>query len=171
MKYRMSSLLALAERIEQTSLGTAIAESSLAFPIIEGIHLIGLSVAVGLLFFTDLRLMGVLFKKIPLTDVLHQLRPWMLGGFIAIFISGGLLFLAEATVLVSSPAFAFKLVFLALAGINALYFEFVIARRPEVKENRAVLPSSVRYAGFASLTLWTLVIISGRLIPYLPAWS
>jgi len=167
----MSNLLALAERIEQSSLGTAIAESSLAFPIIEGIHLIGLSVAVGLLFFTDLRLMGVLFKKIPLTDVLHQLRPWVLGGFVAIFISGGLLFLAEASTLVSSPAFAFKLVFLALAGLNALYFEFVIARRPEVTENRTALPRSVKYAGFASLTLWTLVIISGRLIPYLPAWS
>ena len=167
----MSNLLALAERIEQSALGSSIAESSLAFPIIEGIHLIGLSVAVGLLFFTDLRLMGVLFKKIPLNDVLHQLRPWVLGGFLAIFVSGGLLFCAEATTLIESPAFAFKLVFIALAGANAGYFEFVIARSPAVKENREGLPSSVKYAGLASLTLWSLVIVAGRLIPYLPTWS
>lgn len=163
------SLLALAERAEATALGTAIAESSLAFPVIEGVHLIGLSVAVGLLFFTDLRLMNVAFRKIPLTNVLHGLRPWILGGFLCIFLSGGLLFFAEATMLVSNPAFGYKLAFIALAGINALYFEFVIAKRPEVRENHAVLPSSVRYAGFASLTLWTLVIVAGRLIPYIPS--
>jgi hypothetical protein len=165
----MTTLLALAEQAEQSRLGSAIAESSLAFPVIEGIHLIGLSIAVGLLFFTDLRLMGVAFKKIPLNDVLHQLRPWVLGGFLCIFISGGLLFFAEASTLVTNPAFRWKLLFIAVAGINALYFEFVIARRPEVRENHTVLPASVRLAGLASLMLWTLVIVAGRLIPYMPS--
>ncbi|MEJ1962339.1 MAG: hypothetical protein WDO56_12660 [Gammaproteobacteria bacterium] len=58
----MSTLLALAERIEQTPVGMAIAESRYAFPVIEGVHLIGLSISVGLIFLTDLRLMGVLFR-------------------------------------------------------------------------------------------------------------
>jgi hypothetical protein len=33
------------------------------------------------------------------------------------------------------------------------------------------LPASLRAAAFASLLLWSLVIISGRLIPYLPGWT
>jgi hypothetical protein len=166
----MSTLLSIAEQLEQTPLGIAIAESRYAFAIIEGVHLIGLSISVGLIFLTDLRLLGILFKQIPVAAILRQLRHWVLGGFAAIFISGGLLFFAEAATLIESPAFAFKLVFIALAGINALYFELVIAKRPAIQENQAILPRSVHYAGAASLFLWTLVIVCGRLIPYLPAW-
>ncbi|MEJ1962338.1 MAG: hypothetical protein WDO56_12655 [Gammaproteobacteria bacterium] len=40
-----------------------------------------------------------------------------------------------------------------------------------MKENRPLLPRNVKYAGAASLVLWTLVIICGRLIPYLPHWT
>jgi len=54
----MSTLISLAQHLEETPIGTAIAEGRFAFPVLEGIHLIGLSVAVGLLLLTDLRLMG-----------------------------------------------------------------------------------------------------------------
>ena len=166
----MATLLAFAERIEGSAIGMAIAESRYAYPIIEGAHLIGLSISVGLIFLTDLRLMGLLFRRVPLDDVLRHLRPYVLGGFIAIFISGGLLFWSSAARMLESPAFAFKLLFIALAGVNALYFELVIAKRHAVL-SQAVPPPAFRYAGFASLSLWTLVIVFGRLIPYLPAWS
>jgi hypothetical protein len=161
------SLLQFAEWVEQSSLAVAIAESRYAFPAIEGLHLIGLSVAVGLLFITDLRLAGLVLRKVPLTTVLHQLRPWVLGGFAVIFVTGGLLFLAEASALIASRVFAIKVLFILLAGLNAAYIEFVIARKKEVREDHAVLPSSVRFAGLASLTLWSAVIVCGRLIPYL----
>lgn len=163
----MSTLLAFAERIEQVPFATALAESRYAFPIVEGVHLIGLALSVGLIFITDLRLVGVLFKEVPIPDILRPLRPYVLTGFAAVFVSGGLLFWAEASMLVQNPAFPWKLVFIALAGANALYFEFVIAKRAPVRENHATLPISVRYAGFASLVLWALVIVCGRLIPYL----
>ena len=168
----MNTITALAEAIEATPIGTAIAESRYAFPIIEGTHLIALSVSVGLIFLTDLRLMGIFLRQIPATDVLHGLRPYVLCGFALVFISGGLLFWAEAAEVIASPAWVFKFVFIALAGVNAAYFEFVIARRRgSLSEDRATLPRGVRYAGLASLTLWTLVIICGRLIAYIPHWS
>jgi len=167
----MTTLLALAEQIEQLPLAAAIAESRYAFPIIEGVHLIGLSVSVGLIFLTDLRLMGLLFRNVPVNDVLRHLRPYVLTGFALVFLSGGLLGLAEASALVESPAFPFKMLFMLLAGANALYFELRIAKQPPVVENHAVLPWNVKYAGAASLGLWTLVIVFGRLIPYLPHWA
>jgi hypothetical protein len=116
-------------------------------------------------------LLGVLFRHVPIPDFLDHLRKWVLGGFAAIFISGGLLFVASASSLIASPPFAFKLGLIAVGGINALYFEFVIAKQPAVQENHLILPSAVRLAGAVSITSWTLVIISGRLIPYIPAWS
>lgn len=167
----METLLSVAESIESSRLGLALAESRYAFPIIEGIHLIGLAVSVGLIFLTDLRLLGVLFRKVPVTHVLEHLRPYVLTGFALVFLSGGLLFWSEATMLVESPAFPFKMLFMTLACVNALYFELVLAKQPALVENAPSLPRNVKYAGAASLVLWTLVVICGRLIPYLPSWA
>jgi len=167
----MNTLVAYAERLEAAPIAAAIAESRYAFPVIEGVHLIGLSISVGLIFLTDLRLMGVLFTHVPVRDVIHHLRSYVLAGFALVFLSGGLLAWSEASMLVESPAFPFKMLFMALAGVNALYFELVLAKQEAVQENRARLPRNVKLAGAASLFLWTLVIICGRLIPYLPHWT
>ena len=164
----MSTLMQWAEQLESTSVGLAIAESRYAFAIIEGAHLIGLSVSVGLIFITDLRLMGLLFRNVPLNDVLHHLRPWILGGFASVFVTGGLLFWAEASTVMASPAFPLKMLFILFAGLNAAYFEFITAKKEPVAESHPTLPASVKLAGAASLTLWTLVVIFGRLIPYMP---
>jgi hypothetical protein len=77
-------------------------------------------------------------------------------------------FWSEAATVVVSPLWTVKILLILLGGLNALYFEFVIAKRPEVVENRAPLPPSVRYAGLASMTIWIVVIICGRLLAYLP---
>jgi Family of unknown function (DUF6644) len=168
----MTTIAAFANAIEASSIGTAIAESRYAFPIIEGTHLISLSVSVGLIFLTDLRLMGLFLRQVPAAAVLHGLRPYVLCGFALVFLSGGLLFWAEAVEVIASPAWVFKFAFIGLAGLNALYFEFVIARRPgALSPERGTLPRGVKLAGLASLTIWTLVVICGRLIAYLPHWS
>jgi hypothetical protein len=185
MSATMNTMFALAEQIENSGIGIAIAESRFAYPVIEGIHLIGLSVSVGLIFITDLRLMGLVLTRVPVDRVLNHLRPYVLGGFAAIFVSGGLLFWSSALRMLESPAFLFKMLFIALAGINAIVFERGVVPRHAVAINPragspddsslvtslAKLPRSFGYAGLASLTLWTLTIICGRLIPYLPAWS
>ena len=164
----MSYILDLAQSIQSSSIGVALSESPYAFPLIEAIHLIGLSVSVGLLFLIDLRLVGVFLKKVPVTDLLRQLRPIVLGGFAVIFVSGGLLLWSEVATIIVSPAFPVKFLFSAIAGLNALYFEFKLAKQKPVVENHATLPTNVRYAGIASLFSWSVVIIAGRLIPYLP---
>ncbi len=146
----MTTIAAIANAIEATSIGTAIAESRYAFPIIEGTHLISLSVSVGLIFLTDLRLMGLFLHQVPAAAVLHGLRPYVLCGFALVFLSGGLLFWAEAVEVIASPAWVFKFAFIWLAGLNALYFEFVIARRPgALSPERGTLPRGVKLAGLA----------------------
>ena len=42
----MSTLMNLAAQIEASPVGVAIAESRYAYPVIEGIHLIGLSISI-----------------------------------------------------------------------------------------------------------------------------
>jgi hypothetical protein len=167
----METLTTFASALEQSALGLAIAEGRYAFPLIEGIHLIGLSVAVGLIFLIDLRLLGVFLPAVPVRVLHRQLQPFVFAGFGIIIIAGILLFLSEATTVIVSPPWPFKAFFFVLATGNALYFEFVIARRATAFPERGPLPRSVRYAAFASLSLWALVIVCGRLIPYIPAWA
>lgn len=166
-----AAVLAWGERVEGSGVGVAIAESRYAFLVIEGIHLIGLSIAVGLIAITDLRLIGVILRQVPAHEVVRQLRPWVIGGFAVIMASGGLLFWSAAGRVLESPAFPIKMVLIALGAVNAAWFEFYIARRPPQIGDPAGLPRGARVAGYASLSLWTLVIVAGRLIAYLPHWS
>lgn len=168
----MSVILDLAQRLQDTSIGTALAESRYAFPALEGFHLIGLSLSVGLIAIIDLRLVGLALRDLPVVQVLRQLRPWVLAGFALTFLSGSILFTSEAATVIQSPAFPLKFLFILLAGLNALYFELTLKRRldgggQDLPAEAAALPW-VRRSGWASLVLWGLVIASGRLIPYIP---
>lgn len=168
----MSGIADLAHQIEYSDIGVAIAESRYAFPFIEGVHLIGLSVAVGLIIITDLRLIGLVLRQVPVHVVLRSLRPYVLAGFAAIFVSGALLFWSEAERIVSTGfVFPLKLALIAIGGLNALYFELVVARRPGFAADAATPPPAARLAGIASIALWTGVIAAGRLLAYLQTTS
>jgi hypothetical protein len=161
------SLIEIAQTLNDSDLGTALRESVYAFPIVEGLHLIGLALSVGLILFVDLRLLGLFLKQVPVEDIMHPLRPWLLGGFATTIATGVLLFVAAAAKIILLPVFFYKLGFIALAGVNALWFELKWGCRASEWGTWAEPPTAVKFAGFASLTLWSLAVIAGRLIPYL----
>ena len=166
----MPAIIEIAQQLQDTQFGTALAESRYAFPIVEGIHLIGLSLSVGLISLIDLRLTGLFLRNIAVDEILRSLRPWVLWGFVLTFASGIALFTSEAATIIVSPIFPYKMAFVVLAGINALYFELRLHRwrsKSPAAENREP-PSSIRVAGWTSLGLWALVVASGRLLPYIP---
>ena len=161
----MSSIVEIAQALEASALGSAIAESTLAFPVIEAIHLLGLAVSVGLLLLVDLRLLGLVLQQVPAAAVHQQLRKWIVAGFAVTLASGALLFAAEAGQVIVNYAFIAHAI-LALLGIaNALYFEIRLA--PHAAEWTQGLPAAARLAGTVSLAAWFFVLVSGRLIPYL----
>lgn len=166
----MPALIDIAQQLQDTPLAVALAESRYAFPIVEGVHLIGLSLSVGLISLVDLRLTGLFLTRIPVGEILGALRPWVIGGFTLTFASGFALFASEATTVLASPVFAYKIAFVVLAGLNALYFELRLHRwrraaRPLPERDP---PPSIRAAGWTSLGLWALVVATGRLLPYIP---
>ncbi len=161
------SFIEIAQVLYDSNIGTALRESVYAFPIVEGSHLIGLAFSVGLILLIDLRLAGLFLRKVPVADLLQPLRPWLLGGFALTISTGILLFVAEAAKVIIIPVFPLKILAITLAGINALWFEFKWARRTSEWDEAPVIPNAVRFAGLASLGLWGVVVICGRLIPYL----
>lgn len=161
-----SSINDLAQLLTDSTLGTSLRESVYAYPIVEGLHLIGLTLSVGLLFFVDLRLAGVFLKNVPVTDILKPLRPLLLAGFVLTISTGLLLFTADAAKFINLWIFPLKILFILLAGLNALWFETRWGNRVESWQ-ASVLPKQVKFAAVASLGLWSAVIVAGRLIPYL----
>ena len=57
------SLLEICQWAQETSLSVSIRESILMFPLLEGGHLLGISVSAGTIAISDLRMMGLIFKK------------------------------------------------------------------------------------------------------------
>ncbi|MFZ6724174.1 DUF6644 family protein [Undibacterium sp. MH2W] len=163
------TLLEIGQWLNDTEIGVTVRESVYAFPIIEGAHLIGLALSLGLILFVDLRLTGYFLREVPVASILHALRRWLLLGFALTLSTGVVLFLAEATKLIFLPVFWLKVSLIFFAGINALWFELKWGRRVGNWHQLTVLPTGVRFAGWASLLLWFGVLSCGRLIPYLGA--
>jgi hypothetical protein len=115
-------LFDLCQWIQNTDFSVYLRESTLAFPCIEGTHLLAIGVSAGTIAFTDLRLLGLLMKKEPASKVMSSLLMFTVAGFILVFITGALLFWAEAAKSYGNLWFRIKLLFLILAGINALVF-------------------------------------------------
>ena len=146
--------------------GTAIRESDNAFPIIESVHVLGITLLVGTIALLDLRMLGLILRPIPVTRIARAVFPLTWSGFAVMFASGFLLFWAEAAKNYSNPAFRIKLILLALVGLNPLIFHTTIYRRVHEWEQLEASPWRARAAAIASLMLWGGVIISGRLIAY-----
>src|SRR5262249_7794101 len=135
MSFSNSAFMQLYDKIDQflgdqcialanTEFGTYIRESTWQFPVIEGIHVLSIAMSVGMIIWFDLRLMGVNMKHRPVSEVFRGVYWWMVGGFTAALISGGLLFWAEADRAFPNIFARFKFMGLLFAGLNILYFHF-----------------------------------------------
>ena len=156
--YSGVSPLQVAQEIEASRIGTAIRESMWAFPILNGVHLLGLMVAAGTIVYWDLRLLGLGLRRTAVSELGRQLLPWTWGGFSVMFVSGSLLAWSEAGRLYNNWFFRIKMLLLLLAGVNVLVFHLTVPA--------AVTPWRARIAGALSLLFWFGLIAAGRAIGY-----
>jgi len=152
--------------IYESKIGTGIRESVWVFPIVEGTHLLGIALSVGLLCWFDLRLLGLAFRDVPVSKVWAKVMPVAFVGFAVMFVSGLLLFWAEALTAFHSVHFWVKVVLLLLAGVNALSFEATAHKNMSEWDTALVPPMRARVTGALSLILWTAIIITGRTMAY-----
>jgi hypothetical protein len=149
-----------------SKVGAGIRESVWVFPIIEGTHLLGIALSVGMLCWFDLRLLGFVLRDEPVSKVWKQVMPAAFVGFGLMFVSGILLFWAEAFTAFHSVHFWIKMLLLLVAGINALRFETTAHRNMPEWDLAPVPPLNARMTGAISLILWTAIIITGRTMAY-----
>ena len=114
----------------------------------------------------DLRLLGLLMRRRPVSQVASQFLPWVWTGFIVMVSTGSLLFSSEAVKCYNSPFFRTKVVLLAVAGLNALVFHTSVFRRVDLWDKDAPTPWRAKLAGACSLIVWIGVVAMGRALAY-----
>jgi len=149
--------------IRDTPLGHFMRETGNAFPVAEMSHFIGLSLLMGVMIVVDLRLLGV-FKQASYSSVL-KLLPLAIVGF-AINLISGICFIATNPFLYfTNPAFFVKLALIGLGGLNAIWFTFAEHKLIAGLPSEAAAPLPARIMAVASLVMWALVLLAGRLLP------
>jgi hypothetical protein len=164
--FEKNAIESFCQWLYESEIGTGIRESVWVFPIVEGTHLLGIALSVGLLCWFDLRLLGLALRDEPVPKVWKQVMPFAFIGFVLMFISGLLLFWAEALTAYRSVHFWIKLALLLLAGVNALSFEATAHRNMAEWDKTPVPPLRARMTGAISLILWTAIIVTGRTMAY-----
>ena len=160
------SLLPFCEWLASTQWSIALHESLYMYPLVETTHVLALLLFVGSVIFVDLRLLGWVFREVPVSEVTARLIPWTIGGFIIVATTGALLFYAIPVRTYLSIFFRIKVVMLITAGLNTALLHRQMDRGAAVWDRDERPPLRARVAGAVSLVSWATVIVMGRMIAY-----
>ena len=160
------SVLSFLEWLQNTPLSVGIRESTVVFPVIESVHVLGLCLFLGLAVLLDLRLLGVTLLRMPVSEVHRRILPWTWTGAVIMVVSGIFTFFNDPVRYYNNVFFRVKLVMLVLAALNAYLFEIGVFRSVDEWGARAGTPRQARLAGYVSLVLWGSIVIAGRMIAY-----
>lgn len=151
--------------LESTAISKALFGITWLWPACESLHFLGLCVLIGGAGLLDLRLMGW-FRGVAIRDV-KAFMPWALAGFLVNLVTGLLFLIMQPHLYLSSGVWWSKVTFLALAGLNALFFETRLSRTALALAPDADTPRALKLIGAVSLFSWFAVLYCGRMLPYL----
>ncbi len=137
--------------------------SLFAYTSILSLHAMGLALIVGVNTLIALRLLG--FAPALSAPAMRQMFPWMYVGFTVNALSGLALLAANLRGDLENVMFLIKMGFIALAMVNVELTRVRIFDRPGVIESADLARRAWPFA-VASIALWALAIVSGRLTAY-----
>lgn len=141
--------------LEGLWLAQAMKHSSWLYPTVETMHLWGIGMLFGSVVIMDLRILGVA-SKINLSDLSRLGVLVALFGFGLAVLTGSLMFITQASELISSRLFILKMCLIFLLLANA-----IILRMRTVSNGISKVQALISLAGWAS------VIGMGRWLAYL----
>lgn len=160
------SILDFCTLLESSPVGTAISESEWLFPTIETVHVLALTLVIGSIAMLDLRLLGVSQRGKGVMQLTEETLPWTWAAFVVAAISGSLMFVSAATKYYGNIPFRFKIVLLALAGLNMAIFHTTAYRNVHDWNERLPTPTAAKVAASLSLLFWIGVVVAGRWIGF-----
>ena len=134
--------------------------------IMEGTHLITVGLFFGTILMVDLRLLGLLFRKVPVSEVSDRVLPMTVVGFLTLIVTGFLAFMSKPEEYYHNLFFRTKMLVLLLAVINLAVFHFKVQKTQTAWDKAESPPRAAKISAVISLVSWLLVISCGRLIAY-----
>jgi hypothetical protein len=155
----------LVVKLADTPWSIALHESLYMYAITESTHVMSIMLFVGTIAMVDLRLLGISYNKVPVSQMLSRMLPWTVAGFVLLIITGAMLFLAIPIRTYHSIWFRLKCLMIVIAAVNIAIFTFVVERDKSAWDMGPV-PRKAKICAAISLTAWCSVIVFGRLIAY-----
>ena len=134
-----------------------IATHPYAYPLLEVLHIVGISALLGSLLLLELRVWG-LGAALPVDPLARLALPLTLAGFALAATTGSLMFASQPGDLIANRVFVVKMGLVMLAGLNAASFH---ARGGLARVDRVA-----RIQTLLSVGIWLAVIFCGRWIAY-----
>jgi hypothetical protein len=152
--------------LESTPLALYIAESTIAFPLIEIIHVVAIALVFGTIAIVDFRLLGLGSNNRAVTELCRDVLPWTWAAFGVAAITGSLLFISQATQYVGKPAFRMKMLLMLAAAINMIVFELITFRSVAKWDRDVPVVPAGKVAGAVSLVCWLGVVGFARWVGF-----
>jgi hypothetical protein len=160
------SLESIGEMLQSADIATALRESQLVYPFVMFGHLAGMALFGGMIFMTDLRLLGLGMKSYTITEVVKSLRPWKHLGILLVATCGLFLAWAKAGKYLGNPYFQIKMTLLLLIIIHSIYFRRRVYKNTEELDRLPQVPGRAKAAAILSMVMWIGVVAAGRWIAY-----
>ena len=160
-------ILSLCQWAQNTAFFTALRGSWYVYPVIMSAHLLGIAWFGGMIFITDLRLLGLAMRNRPLSDVVDQLRVPKRVGLLMVATCGILLLGSKAEEYYYNIFFRIKLLLLACVFLHGLIFRRSVYNNAAALDGAAKMPGRAQLAGILSLLLWAGIACAGRGIGYI----
>lgn len=160
-------LLSFVQWLQFTGFFTYLRGSAYIYPIIMGLHMIGIAMFGGMVLMTDLRLLGWAMRKRSISDVVDQFRVPKRWGLLLTVTCGLLMFGSKAEEYYYNIFFRTKLILLALVLVHALVFYRGVYANPAALDQAPGVPGTAKLAAALSLVLWTSIACCGRGIGYI----
>ncbi len=153
-------LLPFFEWLDTLRLGNWLTTSSYAVPLINVMHILALIIVFGSLLIVDLRLLGHGMTEQPVAKVARDALPWLIGGLVALLLTGIPQLLATPIKEYYSPFFWMKMRLLLVT----LIFTFTLRHKVTMADEARVGPVWGKLVALVSIGLWMWVAVEGRLI-------
>jgi uncharacterized membrane protein len=134
-----------------------------AWPTLETLHFMGLSMIMGVALIVNLRMLGVA-KNISFAG-LHRLLPWGILGFALNVVTGFFFFLTTPDQYTTNLSLHIKMVLMMIAGLNIFYFTTFDETWNLSPGDDA--PVRAKVVTTFTLALWVGVVYFGRMMPFI----
>src|SRR5579871_4571419 len=128
----------------------------------QTLHFMGVAVLIGVVGFFDLRLLGFM-KRVPLSAAM-DLMPWAIVAFVVNLITGTIFILGRPGPYAHAVSMWFKLMFVLLAGLNAIVFQITLKKKALNLGPGEPTSFPMKLVGATSLFAWFAVLYCGRMV-------